>query len=182
MKNNLAAERYAGALADAVAEPESLDNVREHLNELAALCRESESLYTAITNPAHPAMKREAILRDVLDAMKMPEVVQRFARVLFRRRRFELIFLIADRFEHIVNDRQGRRTAHVISAEPLDPEGRKRVCQGLERYCGCAVQPRYSTDPELIGGVVVQLNGTVLDGSLRSQLRRLRETLLNEES
>ena len=182
MKSNRAADRYANALAEAVQPPDTLEETIERLDALAELCREQPLLASTLTNPAHTAKVREAILADVLSALDTPETLRRFALVLFRRRRFGMLGVVADRFRHIANERLGRRTAHVTSVAALSPEDRERVRQSLSRYAGCEVQPTFGADPELIGGIVVQMNGTILDGSLRTSLRRLRETLLNEEN
>jgi F-type H+-transporting ATPase subunit delta len=182
MSATLVAQRYARALAESIQEPEALDMARVRMERFAFLCREYAELYTAITNPAIVQKKRETILKDLLDLLEMSGPVQQFCLVLFRRHRFNLLHEVVDAFSRMVDELRGRIQADVTSAATLNEEQRSRLEQRLAEYCERSVQPVYHVDPDLIGGVVVRLNGTVLDGSLRAQLERLRDTLLTEET
>lgn len=182
MKERFVADRYARALAEAVEEPDALLTVASGLDALTQLCREHPDLSAVLMNPAFTPDKREAILSEVLKAVELPDIVQRFALVLFRRHRFDLLELVAESFHNVADERLGQRTAVITSANELKTEDRNALEKKLSEYCGAAVRPEYATDPEVIGGVVVRLNGTILDGSMRAQLRRLRNTLLNGEN
>ncbi len=182
MSATLIAQRYARALADTVRDPEALDRARVRMDRFDFLCREYADLYTALTNPAIIPQKREAVLKDLLDLLEMSGPVQQFCMVLFRRHRFNLLHEVVDAFRRLVDERQGRIQAAITSAMALDEAQQGRLEQRLTDYCKREVQSTYHVDPELIGGVFVRLNGTVLDGSLRAQLERLRNTLLKEEN
>ena len=182
MSAALIAERYAAALADVLTEPEALDRAQTRLSRFDFLCREYSDLYTALTNPAIVQQKREAVLKDLLDLLEMSGPVQRICLVLFRRHRFDLLHEVTEAFSRVVDERQGRMQAAVTSAEPMNDQQRDRLEAGLCDYCDHQLHTTYTVDPELIGGVLVRLDGIVLDGSLRAQLQRLRSTLLEEEN
>ena len=68
-------------------------------------------------------------------------------------------------------------TARVSSAVPLTEEESKALKQKLEKISGQTVLLDRTVDPSLMGGVVVEMNGRVMDGSLRRRLRAVKEVM-----
>ena len=89
---------------------------------------------------------------------------------------------VVSALSEIVDVRLNRARADVTAAAELSEEELQRIESGLEKYSGKTVQMETRIDPEIIGGVIVRLGGTVIDGSLRSHLGRIRAALLNEEN
>ncbi len=79
----------------------------------------------------------------------------------------------------MADEHTGRVRAHVTSAQALAPADLERVRQSLARRTGKQVILESSVDPALIGGIVARVGDLVLDGSIRTQLGRLRDKLLN---
>ncbi len=67
--------------------------------------------------------------------------------------------------------------ARVLSAQPLSEENRARIDEIFERQTGKRVIAETAVVPDLLGGAVVELQGRVFDGSLRTRLERLRQAL-----
>ena len=70
-----------------------------------------------------------------------------------------------------------RVTAEVTSARPLDPSQLSKITAALEKLSGKKVNVRRKEDPDLLGGVVAKVGDVVYDGSLRTQLRTIRDEL-----
>ena len=75
----------------------------------------------------------------------------------------------------MIEARAGRLAAEVTSARPLDDAQLSQITAALERVSGKKVSVTRREDPDLLGGVVAKLGDTVYDGSLRTQLRTLRD-------
>ena len=80
-------------------------------------------------------------------------------------------------FEAQIDERQGVARASVTSARELNERERKHLRAALERLSGRRVEAQYDLDPALIAGAVVRVGSTIYDGSVRTQLERLRVRL-----
>lgn len=181
MKNYLLAHRYANALQLSIASDDDLDPVRDALHAVAGLFSENPALHSALATPSIDVDRRAAVLREVLGE-ETPPPVHRLADVLLRRGRVSLLPDVASVFSTVVDRRLNRVTAEVTTAVPLDEQHRARLNEALARFSGKTVRMRCAVDPELLGGAVARLNGTLLDGSVRSRLERLSAALLAEEN
>ena len=182
MSAHLIAERYARALAASIEDDAQLDNALNALEDFSAAYAEHDDLSQVLKNQALPRTAREAVFREVLDHAIGPDVVQHFLLTLFRRGRISAIGHVVAALGEIVDARLNRARAKVTAAAELDENQLKRIKSGLEKFSGKTVQIETHLDPEILGGVVVRLGGTVIDGSLRARLDRLRAALLTEET
>ena len=84
---------------------------------------------------------------------------------------------ISRELDAMIEAKAGRVAAEVVSAKPLDPAQLSQITAALEKLSGKKVAVSQREDPDLLGGVVAKLGDTVYDGSLRTQLRTLRDEL-----
>ena len=77
----------------------------------------------------------------------------------------------------MIEAKAGRVSAEIVSAKPLDPSQLSQITATLEKLSGKKVSVTSRQDPDLLGGVVAKVGDTVYDGSLRTQLRNLRDEL-----
>jgi F-type H+-transporting ATPase subunit delta len=71
----------------------------------------------------------------------------------------------------------GLAEAEISSSRPLSADGQRQLESQLERLTGKKVRATYSSDPELLGGVVVRVGSTIYDGSVRGQLEKMKQDL-----
>jgi F-type H+-transporting ATPase subunit delta len=98
--------------------------------------------------------------------------------VLIDQDRIDLLPEIASQLEIELNRRGGRIDAEIVSARELGPEQRSSLLAEIARLTGKIILPRYVTDRSLIGGVTVRVGSTIYDGSVRGQLQRIRQQLI----
>jgi len=70
--------------------------------------------------------------------------------------------------------------ADVTSAAPLTPEKTKALEESLSKVTGKKVEISASVDPDLLGGVIARIGSTVYDGSVKTQLQRMRQELVKQ--
>ncbi len=104
--------------------------------------------------------------------------MRNFIAVLIDKDRITLLPEIAKLLEIELNSRYGRLDAEIVSARELVPEQRSSLLDELSRMTGKIVLPRYAIDAKLIGGVTVRVGSTIYDGSVRGQLQRIRQQLI----
>ena len=182
MNELLLAERYAQALSASVEDDADLESIRDDLAQGAELFDGNAELKAFALNPAVPLAVREDVVEEILAAAGESETTRRFVATPMERGRISLLPLALKRFVAIVDERLNRVSAKVTSAAPLTKDQEKRIREGLAKYCGKSVLMEVDMDPEIIGGVVVEVGGKILDGSVRTRLARLRESILAEET
>lgn len=182
MSMQLVAKRYARALASSIEDNDQLDAVLTSLEDFSTAYAEHAEFRRAIENPSIPYAVREKPFREFLERVEGPEVSRSFLLTLFQRGRIAGIGKVVSVLRGVVDARLNRARATVTSATELGPDQLKSIESGLETYSQKDIQIETHVDPDILGGVVVHLDGAVIDGSLRSHLGRIREALLNEEN
>jgi len=86
--------------------------------------------------------------------------------------------LIEPRYERLANERLGRITAQVITAVELEDNQYASIEQKVAAVTQKTVMLEKQVDPSILGGVIVKIDHTVLDGSLRGRMQRLRRELV----
>ena len=109
---------------------------------------------------------------------RMPRLMVRFLQTLVRHRRQMLIPAISREYLDIVDEAEGRMHARVTLARESSDAEVKAIAAQLSRVFGKEVVPHVAVDPSIIGGVVVNVGDTVLDGSVRKRLGTLRRRML----
>jgi F-type H+-transporting ATPase subunit delta len=170
--------RYARAFVQLGGEnAKTLEKMGTELRTLAKAIAESPELAAALTNPAFPRSDRRKVIAAVLKKMKASKDTTTFAMLLLERDRFSIIPAVSREVDAMIDARAGRVIAEVVSATPLSASQLQQLQTSLEQISGKKVEIQKREDPELLGGVVAKLGDKLYDGSLRTQLRALRDGL-----
>jgi len=174
MKNvRLIADRLAQGLADAVPDNGQLAVARDDLATLARLYRESTDLRAVVKSPIVPAEAKSKAVVAVAAKLGLSSITQKFLAVLAQGEKLALLPEIAAAAGRVLDRRLGVHQALVTTPLPLDEATRKRLVGSLEKMTGGTIRLEEKVDPALLGGVVVEVAGKVLDGTLRSKLDRM---------
>jgi F-type H+-transporting ATPase subunit delta len=170
---------YARAFADVVVSGK-LDSARmlQELRATEALLAESLQLRRVMENPAIPGERKRAVLDAVGRRLGMSRQVRNFIAVIIDHRRLPLLSDILKQVEQELNDRMGVADAQVLSARDLTDAERKLLEAEVGKLTGKLVRARYQQDSSLLGGAVVRVGSTIYDGSVKGQLERIREQLV----
>ncbi len=171
------AEHYADALAEVAVAQENPDKVRREFSGFLALLGESEQLAILLASPAVSRANKHAVAQALVERMGASRTLRNFLFVVIDQRRVALLPEIYRAFEAQLDEREGIARANVTSAHPLDEDEKKQLGKALERLSGRRVETEYRLDPALIAGAIVRVGSTIYDGSVRTQLERLRMRL-----
>jgi F-type H+-transporting ATPase subunit delta len=172
------ARRYAKALLDIGIKQQTYDALGRELDRTAEAFVRSPELSQALENPVFPLEKRKLVLDDVARRLALSKVVRNFVMLLLDKGRIGALPDIARAHHALVDEHAGRVRASITTARPIDPALEQRLKGALEKQSGKVVLLDKHEDPTILGGVVTQLGDLVFDGSVRTQLARLREELL----
>jgi F-type H+-transporting ATPase subunit delta len=172
--------RYARAFADVIADAK-LDPVAvlAQLRSLAGAFNTSRELREVWESPAVPVEQKRKLLDGLAaKAGVTTRQLRNFVALLIDQDRIALLPELAEQLENELNSRSGRIHADIISARELGETQRGALLTELSRLTGKAVLPRYAIDSSLIGGVKERVGSTIYDGSVRGQLQRIRQQLI----
>lgn len=171
------AKRYAQAVFNAAKKLNILQSVEDDLNGISAAIRDNERLHNFIKSPNASRGDKLALLEKVFSD-RVTALTMHCLRLLLRKRREDLLDLV--RLEYIRLHRSHGKILQAIvsSAKPLDEGQRSALVSKLEEKTGYTVQPEYLVDAKLLGGLKVQYDNFVLDGTVRGSLNRMRERII----
>lgn len=178
MANIALARRYARALLEVATEENSVDVVGERLQELSAALAQSPELTSVLSSPSHDRATRLGVLNAVLaQAGTVPSSLGNTLKLLNDRNRLGALPELATAFRELSDERAGRVRGTVTSAVPLSPAMVSSITADLAKISGKQVVVEAQVDPSLLGGVAAQVGSTLYDGSLRTQLKAMKQQL-----
>jgi F-type H+-transporting ATPase subunit delta len=172
-----AARRYARALVDVAVSAGVADRLRPELAEAAALIGGNAELARALTHPAIPVDARRRLIASIWERRGALPLLVKLLVLLAERGRIGLLPAIEQAYGELWNARRGVVSARAVSAVPLD-QGQAEVLRGgLARARGREVELTATTNPAVIGGLTVTMDGRTYDGSVRARLTALKQRL-----
>jgi F-type H+-transporting ATPase subunit delta len=173
------ARRYARALLSLGLEEGRFEQYGDEIEAVVQAMKDSRELGFLFANPGYALKQRQGAVDAVEGALKLSPVTVNFLRLLVDRQRIGDLAQIARSYRAMVDQQAGRVRATVISAGPLSEDELGRLREALGRMTGRSIVLEAKTDAALLGGVVARVGTTMLDGSLRTQLERMRDELKN---
>ncbi|WP_258111055.1 ATP synthase F1 subunit delta [Alicyclobacillus sp. SP_1] len=169
MLNGAVANRYARALFEWAVEHKETESVAKALQALKQLLHESTEARDFLEHPLIPAEAKTEFLRNYYGET-LPDVLYRFLRVLFHRRRASYLYLIAERVDKLVEAAAGIQSVWIETAQPLTEEHRLQMEQKLGEQLKKTVRAHVEIRPELVAGYRARLGNRVLDATVAGAL------------
>jgi F-type H+-transporting ATPase subunit delta len=147
------------------------------LSAIATAMQENQTLRTFLESPKLSAAHKIEILQKAFDR-KLPKLFLLFIATVIQKRRQMLIPAIAIEYNALIDESENRLHANVtVAREPSGPE-REALARQLSRLFGKRVVPHITLNPAILGGVIVKVGDTVMDGSVRRRLSTLKQRML----
>jgi F-type H+-transporting ATPase subunit delta len=167
-----AARRYASALLQYAVESKKLDAVYKDVEFIGETLRQSKELKLFFKSPVVKSVDKSAVLKELFKDQVSAETAS-FLELLASKERFELLSGIMEAFVKAYQDYSGITTAQVFYAQKLTKKQLDDIRKALEKRTGKKVTLETTEKPGLLGGVVVKLGDTVIDGSVKYKLEQL---------
>jgi F-type H+-transporting ATPase subunit delta len=166
---------YAEALFGVAKEKGKLDAIREQLGQFADALAENREMQLFFFSPYFSSAEKGDGLEKAITGAE-PELVN-FLELLIEKHRMPVIFRMRRQFDSLWDKENKRLGVTVTSAVELDPEVAKRIGSEIEQQTGNKVELESRVDPDILGGLVVQVGNMVLDTSIRNRLEKLRKSV-----
>ncbi|EMJ97409.1 ATP synthase F1 subunit delta [Leptospira sp. WS58.C1] len=168
---------YAAAFADASSSPEEAE---QELDSIVGIFRVEPLFRNFFDTPAVKREEKEAVLIKIFQG-KISELTLNFLHVLLRRGRFSFLSEIHDALKEELDRKAGRVRAKVRSYPLLSETELSKLREVLKERFKSEFILEVKEDPSLIGGFVVRFQDLAIDGSMKNQLRKVRQTLLDSK-
>jgi ATP synthase F1 delta subunit len=167
------AEVYARSLFEVAKEQESLDEVRDQLNEFAEALESNRELAVFLFSPYFSTdEKKEGLERAVSDANP---IFMNFLQALIERHRMPAIYRIRARYESLWEEENQLLPVGVTSAVELDKSTVENIGKQIGEQTGRKVELSSEVDPEILGGIVLRVGNFILDASIKNRLNQFRK-------
>jgi F-type H+-transporting ATPase subunit delta len=171
---------YAAAVFEGVSVAD-LEEIEDQLFRFARTVENNRALRQALGDRDLPVALRQQVIADLLGDKVLP-ATQRLAAYAVRGGRARDIVATLDALVIDAARARGWRVARIQAADQVDDAQRRSLGEALARLAGNPVELQVTIDPELLGGVVVQVGDLLVDGSARHRLDELKEHLLESEA
>lgn len=178
MRDRKLAMRYARALLSILQDPAELEKTDAFLTSLARSLESSNETRRVMLDPAVPRATRRKILADLAQRQNLPATVGSFLGTLVDNNRLAVLSAVAAVFHEERERRMGVVSAELTTATPLAADVQQRARTAMERLTGSRIRLTFHVEPALIGGAVTRIGSTIYDGSLRTQLERLKRRMV----
>lgn len=170
------AETYAQALLDLLADDDQADQAREQLRGINALLASIEQARDLLTTTRLAPGQREALVARIFEG-RVEAPIDGFLAILARNGRMGLLEAITEAFDKLLSARQGRLDVTVVSAVALDEEQQDKIARELGQALEAGVDLRVRVDPDVLGGLIVQVGDRVFDASVAGQLEQMKKAM-----
>jgi F-type H+-transporting ATPase subunit delta len=177
MTKSRVAHRYASAIIEMANEEKSLEAVIEDFATLGGAIRSSHDLQSLLASPVIDERTKERILKEIF-AGKLSPLTERFVSLLTLKGRSNELPGAITAFQELLDAQRNVVPATVTTASQLSDDQKRRIESQIAEISGRTVRAEYQIDPDLIGGFSARFQDTMIDASVRHQLERLRESLV----
>ncbi|MBR3495029.1 MAG: ATP synthase F1 subunit delta [Clostridia bacterium] len=169
-------KEYANALFSVAVEQGKVRAWADELQKAVKLFADQPAYLSLLASPEVSGEERAELLEKSLGGLVSPEVLN-LLRLITVRGRARLIPDVAERYGQLADESERRKTARIVSAVPLTDAEKERLRRDLEKRTQATVELICEVDPSLLGGMVMEIDGRVVDGTLRARLREIEDVI-----
>lgn len=170
-------KEYAEALFLLIAEEQKLDEYTKALETVKSLIQENPEYTEFLASPAISLSERLQAIDEAFGE-SMPEYIVSFLKILCENGRIRSILDCINEFDKLAMALSNKAEAFVVSAVPLSDDQKKAICSKLEKVTGKIIDPVYTVDESLIGGIKIEVEGKTFDGSIRHRLQDVKDVII----
>lgn len=181
MKNAILANRYAKALFSVAQEENAFDDYAKSLKEIVTAMTTYPEVKDGLTNVMYSVDVRCKVMAHIAEAQGATQIIKNFLDLVIQKKRAAFLPEIAEAFQALIDAQRNICQGTVVTAMPLSAELNEKIQATLEKITGKKVVISTKVDPAILGGIIAKVGDLVMDGSIRSQLQGLKESIKGSE-
>ena len=172
-----AVDRYANALFQLAKEAKVLDSVSNELVRIKEILQEDQEVLSVIMNPSISKSNKIKLFDTIAEKIELSKLVSNFIGVIVKKNRVNYLLEIVVTFENLLASLKGERVATVSSAYALTDAQLADISSKLKDKFNADFNIQLNIEPELIGGLKIQVGSQMIDSSIKNQLQLLKEKM-----
>lgn len=182
MREESVARRYAAAFFNQARAKDKVKETAADLQAIADVLAKHPKLATLMGHPLVTELRKKEVIQAAFGKAGLQPMTLAFLNLLVDKRRIGLLDDIKAEFNRLLRAFHRIASATAISAVPLTKTQVTALEKALEARTGKDIELTTAVDPSLMGGILVRIGDTVLDGTVKGNLERLREQLLTRKN
>lgn len=175
MITNKVSAEYAGALFELSVEKGKQKDYYDDLMTISRAIKENPLFAEILVSPNVTLSQKIEVSQQTFGSLS--EDVVSLVKLLCEKKRFDLFDYVCRDYEALYNEASKILPAKVRTATPLSQEEEKRLVETLEKKSGNKVKLEIVIDEKILGGMIIELDGKIIDGSLKTRLNRIKEVI-----
>jgi len=176
--SNSTSSSYALALYELAKEVSSIENVEKEMIGLKKLIKESFDFKEIILNPMIEKNDKKNIIVKIAEKNNFSNTSKKFLGFVATKNRLFFLEKIIGSFLNLVSKSKGELKAQLISSKELSTNEQKKIQDELSKDFKSSLNIKYKYDPDLIGGLIIQINSVMVDTSIKTKLKKLEKSML----
>ena len=172
------AKSYSQALYELATEEKKLNDVEDHVTSIIRLISQSEDFNSLIKDPTNKQEDQLKAINMIFEKFNLNSLLKKFLNFLVMKRRFFYVEKILKYFVTICSKNRGEISAKLIVAKKLNENEINKIKDELSKNFGSDVKLNYSYKPDLIAGLIMQVESIMIDTSIKNKLQQIENKMI----
>ena len=172
------AKSYSQALYELATEEKNLNDVEEHAVSIIKLISQSEDFNSLIKDPTNKQDDQLNSINIIFEKFNLNNLLKKFLNFLVVKRRFFYVEKILKDFVMICSKNRGEISAQLTVAKELNANEINKIKDELSQNFGSNVKLNYTYNPDLIGGLIMQVESVMIDTSIKNKLQKIENRMI----
>jgi len=169
---------YSQALYELASEEKNSNEVEEHVVSFIKLISQSEDFNSLIKDPTNKQENQLNVINIIFQKFNLNNLLKKFLNFLIVKRRFFYVEKILKNFLLICSKNRGEISAKLTVAKELNENEINKIKNDLSKNFGSDVKLNYNYNPDLIGGLIMQVESVMIDTSLKNKLQQIENKMI----
>ena len=176
--SNSTSKSYAVALYELSKESSVLDIVENQMKSIKKLLRDSSDFREILLSPTIEKEDKKNAIYAIADKNSFSKILKQFLGFVAVKNRLFFLDKIIESFLNLVSNNKGELKAKFISSKQLSNEEQKKIQDELSKDFKALLNINYEYDPNLIGGLIIQIGSVMIDTSIKTKLKKLEKNMM----
>ena len=172
------AKSYSQALYELAFEEKKLNDDEKNVISLLKLISQSEDFNSLIKDPTNKQEDQLIVINIIFEKFNLNNLLKKFLNFLVIKRRFFYVEKILKDFVMICSKNRGEISAKLTVAKKLNENEINKIKDELSQNFGSDVKLNYNYDPDLIGGLIMQVESVMIDTSIKNKLQKIENKMI----
>ena len=161
--------RYANALI-LISKNSGLKQIQNDFETFIKLIETNKNLRFIINNPLINVTKKSTVLENICKVIKTKNTFLGFVKTLTKHNKIVLIEKVFSQFNKLIDIKDGFTEVHLTTSTKLEDDKLKQIEKIISQKINCKVKLKKKVDPQIIGGIIIQIDSFMIDNSVKSKL------------